>query len=175
MTPPLLGNELVKKYFGYKPGEIIPCNNPQTFYVEERMAYRILQAMSEPIKKGEKYLLSNRLKEVTEHEGQIDYGTWHPVALRLPDRFQPPPEQKSESVKQHCWCLGEAQNVFCCQCEHRPCHKIKPPPERKEGICKAKGCWVHYDTMMHTWGTGGCDCVCHKGAKRPSCVLFLRK
>ena len=92
----LLSNELIKKYFacdkriGTKGDHI--CH--------EIMAYKILCAMQEPIRNGEKYLSlgTHAVGDViTENEYPEFWPPFHPLALRLPDRFQP--EKKDYTMK----------------------------------------------------------------------------
>lgn len=125
----LLENELVRKYF--------ECQDVTEHHVAgvcERMALRVLEAMEQPIKKGEKYLASKDTYDVTTYgnftevrvnEDDIS-GYFHPYLIRLPSRFQAQPPAKKE-----CECLDHSS----CQCV---CHK--PRPEQREGPAKKECC-----------------------------------
>lgn len=93
----LLENELVKKYFGDQPGDITG-----DYCI---MAYRVLAAMQEPIKKGERYLafLSNDL--IREYTADCNVAGGVLLGhLRLPSRFQTP--EKCEHKEQKCMTCG---------------------------------------------------------------------
>jgi hypothetical protein len=83
----VLDNELVKKYFGniqdWKPGEKVAG-----VVTHGCMAQRILMAMQELIRKGEKYLEIRHDSSVAEQIAMYDWGVIHCNLLRLPDRFQ---------------------------------------------------------------------------------------
>lgn len=111
----ILDNERVRKYFQCDRGHCPKWHKDQIEpdYLE-CMALRVLQAMEEPIKKGEKYLdLSNADYREKNHLGQLpamiadgDLEETHFGFLRLPDRFQPLPEGEKED------------GFFCPSCEH---------------------------------------------------------
>lgn len=111
----LLDHPLIRTYFG--------CNHPQgTTYCgdhcKERISVRVLRSMQEPIKKGERCLeLFNEgeVKEIVLHP--ITVVAYHPMFLRLPDRFQ---KQKIEVLK---CCHGFP---ICIHCQDKP----KPSPEK---------------------------------------------
>lgn len=88
----LLDNELVRKYFGCGPLTAC-CGNLDGGMPVEHMSYRILRAMQQPIKKGERYLVGTH--QDTDMWGVVektwegtDIRGWHTAYLRLPDRFQ---------------------------------------------------------------------------------------
>lgn len=77
----ILDNERVWKYFG--------SGNQDS----RGVAYEILRAMQEPIRKGERYLLHRQIPDmygeaVYEGEEILSVKGFHPFALRLPDKFQ---------------------------------------------------------------------------------------
>lgn len=74
----ILDNELVRKYF-YEGDHYL-------------MTDRILEAMQQPIKKGDKYLNLFISGEILEHVSEYAFPAFHSWALRLPDRFQPKDE-----------------------------------------------------------------------------------
>lgn len=106
-----LQNDKVKEFFGvgecrFRSIPIAPnCDHLQC------MALRVLQAMSEPINEGDRYL--------AYLAGAIDYWDWeewtsrmnslatgfHPTMLRLPSQFQKQPE-KCEHKEQKCMTCG---------------------------------------------------------------------
>lgn len=91
----LLENPLVLKYFGCGT-ESGSCNGPHVCI--DMRARRVIEAMEQQIKKGEKFLWSfDDGKTWEEHivTGAEDDKIFHPFNLRLPDRFQPPVEQKT--------------------------------------------------------------------------------
>ncbi len=78
----LLNNELVLKYFGGHDGKHIDG------MCDDLIALRVIQAMQEPIKKGEKYLIWDSITSFVKEDES--FSTLGPgvVSLRLPDRFQ---------------------------------------------------------------------------------------
>lgn len=85
----ILDNELVRKYFG-------------------SFAKPVLDAMQQPIRKGERILV------IRSHDGSImedvairDCDYMHPFDLRLPDEFQ----------KKECDCLCH-KGQYCCECKN---------------------------------------------------------
>jgi hypothetical protein len=84
----LLDNELVKKYFHDDD-------------VDDQYGYKILEAMHQPIAKGERYLWINSEGKEAGKVFTADvavFEKYHPFFLRLPDRFQ----------------TKECQHMFCC-------------------------------------------------------------
>lgn len=80
----ILENELVRKYFGCNP----ELNYPHD--CQALMALRVLTAMQEPIKKGERYLDVLRDLTIDERVAETDWGIGlHMGYLRLPSQFQP--------------------------------------------------------------------------------------
>ncbi len=100
----ILNNELVKKYFGDDANG------------EWKMAYNVLRAMEQPIKKGEKILVIQKDGgRIWEYEYPTDVSVVHPQWLRLPDRFQEkvdPVEAKIEEIakEEHPYCADELKN-----------------------------------------------------------------
>lgn len=102
----ILDNPLVLRYFGCDGLEHTPSNKAYTHWCQTHgsgcepfISERILQAMQEPIRKGEKYLdLSNSWYREKNHLGQLPVMIAdcdlepleepHFSFLRLPDRFQ---------------------------------------------------------------------------------------
>lgn len=120
MTQSILENELVKKYFG-------SCEHGA--YLEKgclcrlSFAENVINAMQEKIKKGERYLFIEREAYFDVLEGNrdgisCDLDNFHPIYLRLPDRFQPP-ERKS--------CEAHVLGVYCLYCDFKNPGAIKPP------------------------------------------------
>ena len=116
----LLDNELVRKYFGCQD-----CQEGNSEHVEklchEGMALKILRAMQEPIKKGERYLLidSEIVGDMVANSNSLDH-IRHLGVLRLPGRFQ-----KHKTASQKCGC-GLIWNTI-----HRfdgPCHILENQP-----------------------------------------------
>lgn len=116
----ILDNELVREYFG----QWTDRKNSRETQFYEQMSLRVIEAMQQPIKKGDKYL--SLIVPGTVSEQVAEVGTledFHPYALRLPDRFQ----------KKEC---GHAWFAKCIKCgeeadlpeEKRP--KSAPEPEK---------------------------------------------
>jgi hypothetical protein len=109
----LLENELVRRFFG-ECEDHLGCNR-------DCMSRHILDAMQQPIKKGERYLFHNgeKLTEFTVTGAEADE-PFHPLLLRLPDKFQP---------KQEC------DGVLVCQkCGHAPGYTCRMP---EPAICNS--------------------------------------
>lgn len=112
----LLEHPLIKAYFvenhlGHKDG-----------MCDDLVALRIIQAMQQPIKKGERYLMHRQIPDMfgeTTFDGEDIYNVagFHPFALRLPDRFQVTEELKPEPQK---CCVACEESVHMNDC---PCHK----------------------------------------------------
>lgn len=78
----IIDNALIRKYFGREDKE-----SPNT---PAGIAYDVLMAMQEPIRKGERILLidSPRLEAVSESIMNYAINGFHPWYVRLPSRFQ---------------------------------------------------------------------------------------
>lgn len=81
----LLEHELVVKYFG--------ADLPAGHYIVEAISHRIIKAMCEPLKKGERFLSINErwdplkiIEQICVFDTPPD--NFHPYSLRLPDKFQ---------------------------------------------------------------------------------------
>lgn len=118
----LLDNELVRKYFGCPANdcrEHVPC-----YTVEQHMAFRVLHAMQQSIKKGERYLnWSDNDGGFYETMAQGDHDAENPHwgVLRLPDRFQ-----KKE-------CCDQYFGGSCPTCHS--VHSCRPKPEPPKCVC----------------------------------------
>jgi len=117
----ILDNETVRKYFGCHPqhnhwGEFgAKCRNEQ--------AMAILEAMHQPLRKGERYLnQANRTDWILIEDCPKDINDWHPFALRLPDKFQ---EQGKE----------EHVHWFQCACGAFKWHGVTQEPEPPKCGC----------------------------------------
>ena len=149
----ILDNELVLKYFG---------DNSRDPFCNQRMAYNILRAMEEPIKKGDKYLelMVNGIvrEKLAEGVSYVVYGDpLHPYYLRLPDRFQkqecdckchsvhaglckcgvegPTPEPEcrhGRPLSEHCVNCSQAQEPEKCNCTRLPCWHGTMPKDEAE-------------------------------------------
>lgn len=116
----LLDNELVRKYFGCE------CEGPHSYKKMGScsliMSGHIIQAMQQPIRKGEKYLDLNYSKVVVAQSGFLSesmvLSNWHPSVLRLPDTFQ----------KQECKCQCHMTACGCCVTEGH--NQPTPSPEK---------------------------------------------
>ncbi len=150
----LLDNDLVRRYFGcqHAEGSICDC-------VAGDMPCKILTAMQEPIRKGERYLKwdsefewVNRCNNFVE---ELEKPGFHPYALRLPDRFQKREEKVFCSTRlvvghDKCGACGE-------EIERQTRHiQLEPKPQAEE--CS---CFNRWDQMM--------------GEHRPSCPEFKPK
>jgi hypothetical protein len=111
---PLLENPLVKKYFGGHPGKHIDG------MCDDLISMRVLDAMCQPIKKGDRILFSDNSDQgnIKEEIAVLDYSPWWQICgvrLRLPDEFQ----------------KTECPNLFLtCSCGMKCEHKPAPEPEK---------------------------------------------
>lgn len=134
----ILENSLVVKYFG------CGCKAEKT-NCPERMAYRVLQAMQEPIRKGEKFL--SLYADGTLNEAMADKDDdkiWHSDLLRLPDQFQTEREPYCSECNQP---IPDALTAKV----HVAIHGMKIKPETA-ACCNDK----------ETSCASGCKCVCHE-------------
>jgi hypothetical protein len=82
----ILDNELVRKYFGCQHkanGRNLICD-----CVAGDAPQKILEAMQQPIRKGEYILQIMPSGEIHDKNAWVDYDGLHLDLLRLPDRFQ---------------------------------------------------------------------------------------
>lgn len=134
----LLDNELVRKYFGCDlRGVQTLCDHFNQQNCDKSTSYRILQSLQEPIKKGERYLNFNGNMDLYEEAmtKELTCPSFHPMALRLPDRFQ---KQEKPSCVHHlmppCGFCGAVPVYY---------EQPKPSPEK----------------CVYNHGTGSkCDC-----------------
>lgn len=139
MSSDLLSSPLIRKYFGceephkewsFHYGGASYCN------CQERMSYRILTAMQENFEDKEHYLLWDRWSgEVIEKHGGAS-GPAQPfkVAIRIPSRFQPPPQKKECP----CTCHIHERLGYRCVCTHLDscsCEECVRPHRAKECNC----------------------------------------
>ena len=142
----ILDNELVRKYF-------------ENEYPEDRTpattALRILRAMEEPIKKGERLLDLKPDGYAVESQWKIHIACteFHPGFLRLPDRFQ----------KQGCDHDGYLRCVNCGNNFTTGWKLTKPTPEPAlfkckdfAGQCQHPGCKPKYEVeeKINGWSAG---------------------
>lgn len=131
MTP-LLEQPLIKKYFG--SGEC-PEGKAACVGVHRCMAYRILKAMQEPIKPGEKYIevsMGNlELKKWKESTASFEY--FCPQVIRLPDKHQPRCCEYASSN----WRLKQPGSIIeiCSQC-------LEKKNKSDTAKCEKPGCLV---------------------------------
>lgn len=129
---PLLDNELVKKYFGgndHNPscgcfadsGKIVPHPECKSKLPKEMLALRILEAICQPIKKGE-LAIWHRQVDNDWISGEWD-GTelvpFHPYAMRLPDAYQKKECNHCMSIERPCVSCGEML-VWCVDLNAKP-------------------------------------------------------
>lgn len=117
----ILDNVLVRKYFE------TPADSVEGPFI----ALAVLDAMQQPILKGERYLgyrfSEQTIKDEIALRDQLE--PYHPGMLRLPDAFQ------KQERKEHCGCACWCTEPHCFQAEG---HKPTPSPE-KCGYCGAYG------------------------------------
>lgn len=119
----ILDNALIRKYFGC---EVDACDEAGTVDHDwlNCLARKVLTAMQEPIRKGERILLINnnsRLEPVSESTKNYELEGFHPWDLRLPSRFQEAGKKECEGFDTALWCQK-------CGLELRHV-KPQPPPE----------------------------------------------
>lgn len=154
-NPSLLDNELVYYYFHRNHG---PADHNEICRWE--LAYRIVDAMQQPIRKGERYLYINHFDSIVveSYVGHPEFvsdipKTFHPHYLRLPDTFQ----------KKACFHNSGSMGIEhpCPECGETLCwnldlsgkpSKPTPSPEKENYGC-CDGCWKY--PSKH-------DCTCHK-------------
>ena len=134
-----LQNEPIRKYFSPDDDPDVKCCcviGSKCRYHSETLAYNILTAMQETIKKGDKFLSLDSFgsASVITHTGSLPDVPFHPFALRLPDRFQ-------GTEKKAC-------NNSSCAVHH---------PKPKLTLCSDTGCGCHGYSDR-------CGCCCHKPA-----------
>lgn len=146
MSESLLDNALVLKYFGCEEG----------FYsgdTRQDRAYRVLQAMEQPINLGDKVIYCTGVLGGQPLEGMAreiwKEGDFHPHTLRLPSRFQ------TQGMK---------------ECDCPPCRNCgvvplahQPPPseveEKIEEIIKTPGYTTHTECGSNINTLESCDLV----------------
>lgn len=117
MTSSLLDNELMQKYFG--------AAGKDDYERACCTAFNILQAMQEPIRKGDRYLFwhKDKVTEMVWEDFMATIEESHAEHLRLPDAFQ-------------------NQEKFCCDLHQHvpgvteyPCTMKKPTPSPEKCEC----------------------------------------
>jgi len=109
----ILENELIRKYFGWSMG-------PTSVELDDmRIAYFVLAAMQEPIKKGDRYLSIDQYGNVTEssQSSETGWADYHPSALRLPQRFQTPEKKECDHPFKNL--VFQTSGILCCLCSKR--------------------------------------------------------
>lgn len=131
----LLENPLILKYFGCPP-EHNHYHQETVQRCKESLAFKILTAMQEPVKKGDRYIVTHDDGNTWSEDKRAneflptDYdGYWHPNVLRLPDSFQ-------RKDCEDCGTLPGITDPKWCKCS---CHGKKDPVEEKiqEIVAKA--------------------------------------
>lgn len=163
----ILDNKLVKTYFWCKQ----PCPDgnlalhPGTCMAV--MSERVLKAMQEPIKKGELYLEINinddldmelyleinddldMVEDLSENQWVVG---WHPDCLRLPDKFQKPPE-KADQLPDYQLKCDNCEGHFVHKCTGKkdaaPWINEVRPPEACEKIEAYSGCHCEHCKQKH--------------------------
>lgn len=129
----ILDNDLVLKYFKCKFMMCFDGNHTDT--CEQERSFRILDAMQQPIRKAERYLCIQNVKDVTIDEQIIkgDYyvePSFHPFWIRLPDAFQ-----KQEKDME---CTHRMVGDGSCRCGYYNTEPCKPTRAR-ESMCNRLG------------------------------------
>jgi hypothetical protein len=98
----ILDNELVNRYFGVNAG------TPEK--ARRYMAEKVIEAMEQPVKCGDKYLDLESFEVVVARSRfmseSVNFPEWHPRVLRLPDRFQEQPKKECELFTTKCNSCG---------------------------------------------------------------------
>lgn len=143
----LLENELVKKYFGNRHESCPPgCN----YGHEEKMAYRILAAMQEPIKNGERCLNifgKEPIEDIWNGEMKLDL---HAYILRLPSGFQTPEKEECDHPFKNL--VFQTSGILCCLCSKT----VKPSCAEKPTPDPVYCCVCGYRGPQENWGTHKC-------------------
>lgn len=95
----ILDNELVKKYFECERGCVCKWRG-----IGDHMCRKIVIAMQQPIKKGERYLGLDMDGAVCERNIYPSSENLHPFSLRLPDQFQPKVTAEGTETKEMRYC-----------------------------------------------------------------------
>jgi len=117
----ILSNELVRKYFGLENTCWVKGSPQYRAY----MAENVLQAMQQPIKKGDRYLRclnDGKVEECTLTAG-LTWDLAHFGDLRLPDHFQGERKECEHDLEIHCK-----------KCEYREWVKAVPSSEERRCI-----------------------------------------
>lgn len=166
----ILENELVRKYFGC---HCPPEQNTLAGYHPENcsdkaIALRILQAMQEPIKKGESYLNSaNKNDWIRLDDCPIDIEDFHPFGLRLPDQFQSPKPSTAKCLHKTsgCYCSYSITGHECCgYLNHHIgciCHLQKPCSHQSSPAKECSHCTGILERHQLE-NQNECLCQCHK-------------
>ena len=121
----VLDNELVRKYFGCQHkanGRNLLCD-----CVAGDAPQKILDAMQQPIREGERYLYLGYTLNFQEQTSKSDWDTqFHPLSWRLPDRFQ---KKEHAAVPPH---LSENCMPECRYWVVKSAEKLQPAPEPKK-------------------------------------------
>jgi hypothetical protein len=112
----ILDNELVRKYFG-----------EDNKFFHEDIAVRVLRAMQEPIRKGERvlefFVEPERWKDAIYVYDGVSLNQFHPMFMRLPDRFQ-----TAEKKECKCTCHNVLKHKFHEYCDQPMPPNSNPPP-----------------------------------------------
>lgn len=144
----LLSNELVRRFFGCKESDCSRWHYDNPEISESCMALRVLKAMEEPIKNGEKFLKlypnddGTYFGDMVEACFDVDRSYYESKwILRLPSRFQEPKENKGgiPSTVHHLCTCDFCSDLLSKWMEKRE-KEIQPSPAAKEKNCY---CGVH--------------------------------
>lgn len=114
----LLENEKVKEYFGCKD-----CAHKNIHECRWEMSFWILNAMQQPIRKGDRILIGSNWRKIEESHWTFDdnSGANGPIMLRLPDKFQ---RKESDGMKCGCGLTWKTHHRF-----DGPCYVFENMPQ----------------------------------------------
>lgn len=170
----LLDSPLVRKYFGCDNIGCIMLGESIEKFKIFHMAFRVLEAMEQPIKKGDKLLVIGTDSLIYETNAIKDHDGIHPFDLRLPPRFQPPAKKGCDH---HFKCRCGATFALHDMIIAMPSDSLggKPTPERGEGKpCSDINCGTNHivgkpvDQGKYCFGNHPSNCSCSPNGYQPS-------
>lgn len=186
----LLDSPLVRKYFGCDNIGCIMLGESIEKFKIFHMSRRVLLSMEQPIKKGDKVIMT-WVKDMNPDYFGISVSdaphdvsdVFHAGVLRLPDKFQPPAKKGcefdpafTEKMQDFRWCgFDQAQMRSMRDFAISEGWQPKPTPERGEGKpCSDINCGTNHivgkpvDQGKYCFGNHPSNCSCSPNGYQPS-------